>query len=106
MEEIVRYTPDLHGKESELFPGDAEIVVLREDRAGTTLLGRLRAGGKINKHSHVGTVQHFVLSGEYESGGRVFEAGSYRLVPAMADVPAITSHGGAVVLIIYDAPAS
>jgi len=103
-EEIVLHTPDLRGELSELFPGNAEIVVLRESRAGTTLLARLPARGTIEEHRHFGNVQHLVLSGEYESEGRVFKTGTYRVLPKAGNVPTITSRDGAVILIVYDPP--
>lgn len=103
MDEIVRHISELRGEQSELFPGDAEIVILRDDpEAGTTLLARLPAGGKVEAHTHFGAVQHFVLRGECESHGRVFKAGTYRLLPGEADVASITSRDGADILIIYD----
>jgi len=104
MDEMILYTPDLTGEVSELFPGNSEIVVLREDHAGTTLLVRFPAGGNAEEHQHFGRVQHFVVSGEYESDGRTFRAGTYRLLPEGAHVASMTSRDGAVVLIMYDPP--
>lgn len=102
MDDIVLYTPELRGEVSDRFPGNAEIVVLREDHAGTTLLARLPAGGKIGQHRHFGSVQHFVLNGQYESEGKVFKAGTYRAFPKEAHVAPITSDARAVILIVYD----
>ena len=104
MDEIVHYTPDLQGNKSELFPGDAEVVILRDDpsTACATLLVRLPAGGRIESHSHFGVVQHLVLSGQYESSGGVFQAGTYRVLPYAAEIPPITSREGATILILYE----
>jgi CBS domain-containing protein len=102
-DEVVRFTPDLTGEPSALFPGDAEITALRDDpaRDAATLLARLRAGARVEAHSNLRPVQHFVLSGQYESEGQVFKAGTYRLLPS-GEVPALTSSDGAVILVFYD----
>lgn len=106
-DEVVYFTPDLTGEQSELFPGDGEVIALREDAEGgaTTLLVRLRPGGRIDTHAHPGPVQHFVLGGQYESEDRVFKAGTYRLLPK-AQVAPITSRDGAVILVVCDAARS
>lgn len=102
--EFVCFTPDVVGEPSALLPGDATVATLRDDsKAGaTTLLVRLPPGGRIEAQMPFGSVQHFVLSGQYESEGTHFRAGTYRLVPK-GEVPAITSREGAVFLLIYDA---
>jgi CBS domain-containing protein len=102
--EVVCLTPDIVGEPSALLPGDATVATLRDDSksGATTLLVRLPPGGRIEAQVLFGEVQHFVLSGQYESEGTQFRAGTYRLVPK-GEVPAITSHEGAVFLLIYDA---
>ncbi len=101
-EEVVSFAPDLNGERSALFPGDADVAVLREDSGGgTTLLARLRPDGRIDAHANPGAVQHFVLSGQYESEGRVYREGTFRLLPK-GEVPLITSSDGAVILIVFD----
>ncbi len=104
--EFVCVTPDIESEPSALLPGDATVATLREDsRTGaTTLLVRLPPGGHIEAQVSLGSVQHFVLSGQYESDETQFRAGTYRLIPK-GEVPAITSHEGAVFLLIYDAAA-
>jgi len=103
-EEIVRFTPDLAADESTAFGEKVEQTTLREDpQAGAeTMLVRLPPGGKIAAHSHRGPVQHFVLRGTYESAGKTFPAGTYRLLPGRADVPEIASHDGALILMVLD----
>ena len=62
----------------------------------------LPAGGRIEPHTHLGTVQHYIVAGEYHTDGRTFETGSYRLLPAKADVAPITTTNGVTILFIYD----
>ena len=107
-EPIVLYTPDLPGQKAKPFPGNAEVVTLRDDPqlGAATYLVRLPPGGEIVPHSHAGSAQHYVLEGECESGGAVRRAGTYHLIPAHATVGPVTSRDGAVMLIILDpAPA-
>ena len=101
--ELEYFTPDLAGEVSALFPGDAEVATLRDDPDGgaSTLLVRLPAGGRIEAHTHQAPVQHYVLSGAYESEERLFKAGTYRLF-STPEVPRITSESGAVILVMYD----
>lgn len=98
------YTPDAPGKESKVFPGDAEVVTLREDRelGASTYLVRLAPGSQILPHSHMACAQHFVLEGACESEGKVHRAGTYHLIPAHATVGPVTTREGAVMLIVVD----
>jgi anti-sigma factor ChrR (cupin superfamily) len=86
------------------FPGTGEVKLLREEPDGgaKTMLGRLPPGGRIEPHTHVGVVQHFVVQGEYHTDGRTFEQGSYRLLPKQGDVTQITTNAGVTILMIYD----
>jgi quercetin dioxygenase-like cupin family protein len=105
MGEVTLYTPEMKWESHNLFPGDAELKILRSEAEGggaTTLLVRLQPGGKIVPHSHLGAVQHYVLDGEYETEGKTFTAGAYRLLPKNADVGTISTPTGATVLMIYD----
>lgn len=53
-------------------------------------------------HSHIGTVQHYVLQGEYEAEGEIYGVGTYRLFHPRTDVPEISTRRGATILMIYD----
>jgi hypothetical protein len=98
------YTPEMAWEPSPLFPGYAEVKILRSEAEGgaRTLLVRLPPGGKIVPHSHLAAVQHYVLDGEYETEGKIFRAGAYRLLPKDADVGTIYTQKGAMILMIYD----
>jgi hypothetical protein len=86
------------------FPGTGQVKYLRsrEPGSGSTMMVRLPAGGQINPHSHVKVVQHYILEGECETDGKVYGAGTYRLFPAQADIPDITTQNGVTILMIYD----
>jgi len=86
------------------FPGDAKIKVLRDDgaRKARTLLVRLDPGSRTSPHSHIGTVQHYVLEGACESKGESYGAGTYRMFPKHANLPEITTREGVTILMIYD----
>jgi hypothetical protein len=104
MTELTLYTPEMTWEPLSLFPGDAEVKILRSEAEGgaRTLLVRLQPGGKIVPHSHLASVQHYVLDGEYETKGKIFGAGTYRLLPRDADVATITAQKGTIILMIYD----
>jgi hypothetical protein len=50
----------------------------------------------------MGTVQHYVLQGEYETEGKTFAVDTYRLFRPHANVPEISTRKGATILMIYD----
>jgi hypothetical protein len=104
MEAQTVHTSDMAWEATTRFPGTAEIKVLRHegDRKARTLLVRLGAGGRVTPHSHIGTVQHYVLEGEYEAEGKIYGVGTFRLFHEHADIPEITTRKGATILMIYD----
>lgn len=107
-ESKILYTPEVSGEKDGDFPGNAEVLKLRDEpRLGAaTYLVRLPAGGEIVPHSHGAAAQHFVLEGECESGGEMRKAGTYHLIPAHESVGPVTSSKGAALLIILDPAAS
>ena len=105
MNEIILYTPDLNWQGlRRVFPGAAEMKVLRDEPSGgaRTMLVRVAPGGEIRPHTHLAGVQHYVLEGDYEAQGQSFGPGTYRFLPKDADVAAIRTKGGVTILMIYD----
>jgi hypothetical protein len=104
MQEIECHAPYTGWKKLEMFHVTGEVKVLREEQAGgaKTILVRLPPGGEIIPHSHVAAVQHCVVEGQYETQGKVFKAGSYRLLPKRGDVAPISTRTGVTILMIYD----
>ena len=86
METRTVYTPEMAWEATTDLPGAAEAKVLRDEggRKARTMLVRLHAGGRATPHAHIGTVQHYVLEGEYESQGKIYGAGTYRLLQTNA----------------------
>lgn len=85
-------------------PGTLE-KVLRVGETGEHLavLLKLPHDFKMETHSHMGMEQHFVLEGEYESEGRIYRAGSYRLIPQKTTHGPFRSEKGALLLVVWDA---
>ena len=104
METNTLYTPEMTWKAHTEFPGKAKVKVLRGEQPGQarTVLIRLHAGGQITPHAHAAVVQHYVLEGEYESEGKIYGAGTYRLLPRHTNVAAIATQNGVTILMIYD----
>ncbi len=87
------------------FPGgEAEVKMLRDEKStgARTMLIHLSAGESITPHSHVVTVQHYVLEGEYVSEGESYGAGTYRLLAGHSEVSPIHTKNGVTILMIYD----
>jgi hypothetical protein len=104
MQEQTIYLPEMPWEKLTEFPGEGEAKLLRdqEPAKGRTLLVRLHAGAQITPHSHIGAVQHYILEGEYESGGKIYGAGTYRLLPGHHGVADISTQNGVTILMIYD----
>jgi len=104
MEETTIHTAEVAWQELTGFPGKGEMKVLRDEGGSNarTLLIRVHPGGEITPHAHQAPVQHYLLDGEYECEGKIFGAGTYRLLPGHADVAPISTQSGATILLIYD----
>lgn len=108
MKEVLRHSGEMVWEELREFPGKGEMTVLRDEgkSKARTIIVRLPAGGQIVPHSHVGTVQHYVLEGACETEGKPLGKGTYRFLPKHADVSAIFTKEGVSILMIYDAVSS
>ena len=76
--------------------------VLRENENGTTILLKLPEGFFMSPHSHITTEQHFVLQGEYQSGGKNFREGSFQVFSSGEEHGPFESEKGALILVIWD----
>jgi hypothetical protein len=104
MEAIILHTPDVGWQALRSFPGTAEVKMLRDEAHGgaRTMLVRVPPGGRITPHSHMASVQHYVLEGDYETEGETCGAGTYRFLPKDANVGPIATKGGVTILMVYD----
>jgi anti-sigma factor ChrR (cupin superfamily) len=104
MKELSLNYQEMEWEEARGYPPGTLMKVLRRDEKGEplTVLLKIGEGFEMEGHSHMGTEQHFVLEGEYESEGRVFGVESYRLIPMRASHGPFRSQKGAVILILWD----
>jgi hypothetical protein len=98
------HTRDLSWQALRAFPGTAQVKLLRDEPSGgaRTMLVRVPPGGQILPHSHMASVQHYVLEGDYETEGKTCSAGTYRFLPKDADVGPLATKAGVTILMIYD----
>jgi hypothetical protein len=104
MEEITINYEKMKWTDAPGYPEGTKIKILREGGPGEgkTFLRKIRKGFKMEGHSHTTVEQHFVLEGEYESEGKIYRAGIYRLIPKHESHGPFTSSKGAVILVIWD----
>ena len=104
MEEITINYEKMKWTEAPGYPEGSKIKILREGGPGEgkTFLRKIKRGFKMEGHSHTTVEQHFVLEGEYESEGKVYKAGTYRLIPEHETHGPFKSSKGAVILVIWD----
>lgn len=97
-------TTELSWEELTSFPGKGQTKVLRDEGKSNakTLLIRIQPGGEIVPHAHTAAVQHYILEGEYESEGKFYGEGTYRLLGGHANVAPISTQKGVTLLLIYD----
>ena len=80
-----------------------EQKVLRDENSAKTILLKLPGGFYMPSHTHVTTEQHFVLTGEYISEGKIYQPGSYQIIKAHENHGPFESKDGALILVIWDA---
>jgi hypothetical protein len=104
MEEITINYEKMKWTDAPGYPEGTKIKILREGGPGEgkTFLRKIRKGFKMEGHSHTTLEQHFVLEGEYESEGKIYRVGTYRLIPKHETHGPFTSSKGAVILVIWD----
>ena len=104
MEEIAINYGKMKWTEAPGYPEGSKIKILREGGPGEgkTFLRKIKRGFKMEGHSHTTLEQHFVLEGGYESEGKVYKAGTYRLIPKHKTHGPFKSSTGAVILVVWD----
>jgi hypothetical protein len=104
MEEITINYEKMKWTDAPGYPEGTKIKILREGGPGEgkTFLRKIKRGFKMEGHSHTTVEQHFVLEGEYESEGKVYKAGTYRLIPEHKTHGPFKSSKRAVILVIWD----
>lgn len=104
MEEISVRESDLSWEPAEGFSVGTVWKVLRRDSENQplTVLLKLPPGFERKEHSHVFVEHHYILEGEYESMGKRYRAGSYRMIPKHSDHGPFRSETGAMLLVIWE----
>jgi anti-sigma factor ChrR (cupin superfamily) len=102
--EVFYNTSKMEWQPAKSYPQGAELKVLRQGNAsqGRTILLKLPPDWQMSAHSHTTVEQHFVLEGEYESQGRLFGVGSYRLIPRESNHGPFSTKSGAIVMVMWD----
>ena len=104
MEEIAINYGKMKWTDAPGYPEGSKVKTLREGGPGEgkTFLRKIKKGFKMEGHSHTTVEQHLVLEGEYESEGKIYRAGTYRLIPKHKTHGPFKSSAGAVILVIWD----
>ena len=102
MEELSINYEKMEWSNAKGYPAGTKIKLLREQGESQTFLLKLPAGFDMEGHSHIATEQHFVLDGEYQSEGKKYGLGSYRLIPARKNHGPFVSDHGATLLVIWN----
>lgn len=100
MKELFMNYEEIEWNNSNGYPAGRKIKILREGGSARTLLLKLPRGFNMDAHSHMTVEQHFVLDGKYESEGKEYGPGSYRLIPRKIDHGPFTSESGANILVV------
>src|SRR4030042_2046358 len=104
MEEIAINYEKMKWTDASGYPKGTKIKMLKDGGPGQgkTFLRKIGKGFTMEGHSHTTVEQHVVLKGEYESEGKVYKAGTYRLIPRHETHGPFKSSKGAVILVIWD----
>jgi anti-sigma factor ChrR (cupin superfamily) len=102
MKKLMNLYDDLNWENAEGYSDGTKRKMLRDENNGKTMLLKLPKGFYMAPHSHITTEQHFVLEGEYKSGGEVFPAGSYQIFSAGDEHGPFESENGALILVVWN----
>lgn len=105
MNEVSVSASDLHWEEAEGYPSGTQRKVLLWSPANQPrcVLLKLPPGFEMAGHSHVFAEHHYVLEGEYESLGKRYSTGHYRMIPEHTEHGPFRSDTGALVLVVWEA---
>jgi len=104
MQEVIVKTSEIAWEAATSYPAGTHWKVLRSEKEGepSTILLKLAPGFDMPAHSHIYAEHHYVLSGEYESQGMRFPAGTYRIIPKHVDHGPFRSANGAELLVMWE----
>ena len=104
MDEVSINELDLPWESTGSYQEGTQWKFLRRDSEGKpkAALLKLPPAFEMDAHSHVHAEHHYVLEGQYASQGRLFPAGSYRMIPAHANHGPFRSDSGALILVVWE----
>ena len=102
MKKMMNLFDDLNWEDAEGYTDGTKRKILRNDDKGKTMLLKLPPGFSMAPHTHITAEQHFVLKGEYMSGGVSYPAGSYQIFSSGDEHGPFESKDGALVLVVWD----
>jgi anti-sigma factor ChrR (cupin superfamily) len=102
MKEKFLNTNEMEWQDAPRYSEGTKMKTLRDENGARTILLKIPADFHLDGHAHTLTEQHYVLEGEYESGGKTYGSGTYQLIPAHTSHGPYTSKNGAVVLVVWD----
>jgi len=102
MKKVMNLYNDLNWEIATGYHKGTKRKVLRDENEGKTILLKLPKGFYMAPHSHISTEQHFVLEGEYMSGGESYPAGSFQIFSAGDEHGPFESKTGALILVVWD----
>ena len=103
MKEIHVNTNEMEWREAKEYPPGAMEKVLNDGsgKAPKSCLIRIGPGWEMDEHAHVYTELHYVLEGEYESQGRIYPAGTFRMIPKHVNHGPFKTRTGVTILVIW-----
>jgi len=101
MEEMHNLFDDSNWINAPEYPDGTKKKVLHDEKGVKTVLLKFPEGFYMAPHSHINAEQHFVLKGEYISGGKVYPEGTFRHFVAHENHGPFESKHGALVLVIW-----
>lgn len=104
MDEVAINESDLPWERAVSYQEGTRWKVLRrssEEEPKAALL-KLPPAFEMDAHAHVYNEQHYVLQGQYESQGKRFRTGSYRMIPRHMNHGPFRSAHGALVLVVWE----
>ena len=104
MDEVAINESDLPWERAHSYSEGTEWKIFRRGLEGVpkAALLKLPPSFEMDAHAHVYAEHHYVLEGQYESQGRSFPAGCYRMIPAHANHGPFQSTNGALVLVVWE----
>jgi anti-sigma factor ChrR (cupin superfamily) len=103
MKEINVNTNEIAWQDAVAYPVGVKEKVLCDgsENAPKSSLLKIAAEWEMDEHVHVYTELHYVLEGEYESQGKIYPAGTFRMIPKHVNHGPFKTKTGATVLVIW-----